>query len=325
MKLPDARHPLDAATAAAAFDQLFGRVDEAAAHRFLSAYADRAATRDELVAAAGALRSRARQIAAPDDAIDVCGTGGDGQHTLNVSTAVAFVVAACGVPVAKHGNRAASSRAGAADTLEALGLDLTRASEAAEDMLASLGIAFLFAPAFHPALAPLAPVRRAIGRRTIINLLGPLANPASVRRQLIGVAPAIDVAHYADVFLALGGERVMVVRSAEGADELGLEGDNLVHVAGAGLAPAALDARALGLDPAPAAALRGGDAKDNARALLGLLSSERGAYRDTVLLNAAAALLVAGVGGDAADALERARGAIDGGGARELLQRMVAF
>ena len=325
MKLPDARHPLDAATAAAAFDQLFGRVDEAAAHRFLSAYADRAATRDELVAAAGALRSRARQIAAPDDAIDVCGTGGDGQHTLNVSTAVAFVVAACGVPVAKHGNRAASSRAGAADTLEALGLDLTRASEAAEDMLASLGIAFLFAPAFHPALAPLAPVRRAIGRRTIINLLGPLANPASVRRQLIGVAPAIDVAHYADVFLALGGERVMVVRSAEGADELGLEGDNLVHVAGAGLAPAALDARALGLDPAPVAALRGGDAKDNARALLGLLSSERGAYRDTVLLNAAAALLVAGVGGDAADALERARGAIDGGGARELLQRMVAF
>ena len=325
MKLPDARHPLDAATAAAAFDQLFGRVDEAAAHRFLSAYADRAATRDELVAAAGALRSRARQIAAPDDAIDVCGTGGDGQHTLNVSTAVAFVVAACGVPVAKHGNRAASSRAGAADTLEALGLDLTRASEAAEDMLASLGIAFLFAPAFHPALAPLAPVRRAIGRRTIINLLGPLANPASVRRQLIGVAPAIDVAHYADVFLALGGERVMVVRSGEGADELGLEGDNLVHVAGAGLAPAALDARALGLDPAPVAALRGGDAKDNARALLGLLSSERGAYRDTVLLNAAAALLVAGVGGDAADALERARGAIDGGGARELLQRMVAF
>lgn len=293
----------------------------------LAALRVRGETPEEIAGFAQAMRENAVRVNVTPRPVllDVVGTGGDGAHTFNISTTTAFVVAGAGVPVAKHGNRAASSRAGAADTLEALGLDLTRASEAAEDMLASLGIAFLFAPAFHPALAPLAPVRRAIGRRTIINLLGPLANPASVRRQLIGVAPAIDVTHYADVFLALGGERVMVVRSGEGADELGLEGDNLLHVAGAGLAPAALDARALGLDPAPVAALRGGDAKDNARALLGLLSGERGAYRDTVLLNAAAALLVAGVGGDAADALERARGAIDGGGARELLQRMVAF
>ena len=149
---------------------------------------DRGETAEEIAGAASAMRARMLRIAAPANAIDVCGTGGDGQHSLNISTAVALVVAACGVPVAKHGNRAASSKAGAADTLEALGLNLARAGEMAEQTLPDLGIAFLFAQAHHPALKAVMPIRREIGRRTIFNLLGPIANPAGVSRQLIGIA-----------------------------------------------------------------------------------------------------------------------------------------
>ena len=150
--------------------------------------ADRGETAQDIAGAALAMRERMTRIEAPALAIDVCGTGGDGQHSLNVSTATAIVVAACGVPVAKHGNRAASSKAGTADTLEALGLDLDRAGERAEQTLADLGIAFLFAQAHHPAMRHVMPIRRRIGRRTIFNLIGPLANPAGVTRQLIGVA-----------------------------------------------------------------------------------------------------------------------------------------
>jgi anthranilate phosphoribosyltransferase len=181
--LPDASAPLDHAAAEAAFGAILdGQVDEGEIARFLTAMAERDETSVEIAAAARALRQRMIEITAPEGAIDVCGTGGDGAHSLNVSTAVAIVVAACGVPVAKHGNRAASSKAGAADTLEALGLDLSRAAADAEASLAEIGIGFMFAQIHHPALARLGPLRRRIGRRTIFNLIGPLANPARVTR-----------------------------------------------------------------------------------------------------------------------------------------------
>ena len=210
--LPDASAPLSADAARLAFDALLdGEADDADAARFLNDMAERDETAVEIAAAARSLRARMITVTAPAGAIDVCGTGGDGSHSLNVSTAVAIVVAACDVPVAKHGNRAASSKAGAADTLEALGLDLDRASERAEDSLRDLGIAFLFAQKHHPALGKLAPVRRQIGRRTIFNLIGPLANPAGVQRQLIGIARPDYLAIVGDALTLLGADDALLV------------------------------------------------------------------------------------------------------------------
>ena len=177
---------------------------------FLTDLSDRGETAEEIAGAACAMRARMIPIKSPDGAIDVCGTGGDGSHSLNVSTAVAIVVAACGVPVAKHGNRAASSKAGAADTLEALGLDLDRASATAEATLADLGLCFLFAQKHHPALAKLAPVRKAIGRRTVFNLTGPICNPARVTRQLIGIARSDYLSVYAEALILLGSVDAML-------------------------------------------------------------------------------------------------------------------
>ena len=193
--LPDPSSPLSRETAAQAFaDILDARTSEDAVADFLLRLAERGETSIEIAEAARAMRARLIPIAAPADAIDVCGTGGDGQHTLNVSTAVSLVVAACGVPVAKHGNRAASSKAGAADTLEMLGLDMDRAGALAEATLADIGICFLFAGNHHPAMKRITPIRRRIGRRTIFNLMGPLSNPAHVTRQLIGIAPRLRAA-----------------------------------------------------------------------------------------------------------------------------------
>jgi anthranilate phosphoribosyltransferase len=162
------------------------------------------------------MRARMIPVESPEGAIDVCGTGGDGHHTLNVSTAVSLVVAACGVPVAKHGNRAASSKAGAADTLEALGLNLANAGERAAETLQDIGIAFLFAQTHHPKLGPIAPIRKALGKRTIFNLMGPLANPAHVQRQLVGIARPAYVPIYAEAFEALGTQRSFIVSGDEG-------------------------------------------------------------------------------------------------------------
>ena len=279
----------------------------------------RGETAAEIAGAVRAMRARMKVVAAPAGSIDVCGTGGDGQHSLNVSTAVALVVAACGVPVAKHGNRAASSLAGGADTLEALGLNLTRASELAEDTLPDLGIAFLFAQAHHPALARLAPIRKALGHRTIFNLTGPLANPAEVTRQLVGVAHPNLIALYRDAIRLLGTEAAMVVSGDEGLDELSIAGPS--HIATVGLDRfageiAPLDA---GLMPHDLGQLRGGDAAFNAGALRAMLLGEPGAYRDAVLFNSAAALIVAGQVDDWFEGVEEAAEAIDRGLANGLL------
>jgi anthranilate phosphoribosyltransferase len=291
----------------------------------LIALSNRGETADEVASAATAMRARMIPVSAPANAIDVCGTGGDGQHSLNVSTAVAIVVAACEVPVAKHGNRAASSKAGGADTLEALGLNLDRASETAEATLADLGIAFLFAQKHHPALASIAPIRKSLGRRTIFNLLGPLANPAGVRRQLVGVPSLALLPLYADAMRKLGTERAMIVSGCEGLDELSISGPSEIASIGFSLPSNIVTPENAGLQRHPADAIRGGDAMFNAAALRRLLDGEAGAYRDAVLLNAAGALIVAGDVTDWRDGVEEAAEAIDKGLAKALLDCWVKF
>jgi anthranilate phosphoribosyltransferase len=305
-------------------EDLFGRIldglvpDEEIAATLVE-IAERGETAEEIAGAVRAMKARMKRVSAPDGAIDVCGTGGDGQHSVNVSTAVALVVAACGVPVAKHGNRAASSLAGGADTLEAVGLNIARASELAEQTLPDLGIAFLFAQTHHPALARVAPIRKALGRRTIFNLLGPLANPAGVRRQLIGVARPDLIALYRDAMQLLDTEAAMIVSGAEGLDELSVAGPSYIATIGLPPLPAEISPDDAGLAPYPLEELRGGDAAYNAEALKRVLMGEQGAYRTAVLLNSAAALLVAGQVEDWLEGVEEAAEALDKGLAKALL------
>ncbi len=309
-------------------ETLFGRMldgemaDEAIAATLID-LAERGETAADIAGAVLAMRARMIAVNAPAEAIDVCGTGGDGQHSLNVSTAVALVVAACGVPVAKHGNRAASSQAGAADTLEALGLNLARAGQMAEATLPDLGIAFLFAQTHHPALARIAPIRKALGCRTIFNMTGPLANPAGVSRQLVGVAKPPLVPLYAEAMRLLGTARAMIVSGNEGLDELSISGPSTIATIGFAL-PCTITPEDAGLPRHPLSALRGGDAAFNAAALRRLLMGEPGAYRDAVLLNAAAALIVAGTVRDWRDGVEEAAEAIDKGLAKALLDCWIA-
>ncbi|MGJ3648814.1 anthranilate phosphoribosyltransferase [Sphingomonas sp. GlSt437] len=326
MMLPDPIHPLSREAAAQAFaDILDARASEDAIAAFLIALTKRGETATEIAEAARALRERMITVAAPPGAIDVCGTGGDGHHTLNVSTAVALVVAACGVPVAKHGNRAASSKAGAADTLEALGLNLDRAGATAEVSLNDIGIAFLFAANHHPAMARITPIRKRIGRRTIFNLMGPLANPARATRQLIGIARPDFAPTYADALAQLGTEAALVVSGDEGLDELSGAGASVAIGIGAISFPTRVVPEDAGLPRHPIAAVRGGDAAYNAAALRRLLAGETGPYRDAVLLNAAAALMVAGEAATLAEGVEEAAEAIDKGLAKALLDCWIAF
>ncbi|KHS48445.1 anthranilate phosphoribosyltransferase [Novosphingobium subterraneum] len=326
MSLPDVTHPLEEADAEAAFAAILdGTVADEAIAQFLAAMSDRGETASEIAGAARAMRARMIPVSAPANAIDVCGTGGDGHHTLNVSTAVSLVVAACGVPVAKHGNRAASSKAGAADTLEALGLNLDRAAETAEETLADLGICFLFAARHHPAMGRIMPIRKALGRRTIFNLMGPLANPAGVRRQLVGIARPAYVPIYAEAIRRLGTDHSMVISGDEGLDELSLAGGNeLAEVRGHEVLMRRVSPEDVGLPQTPVDAIRGGDAAFNAAALLALLQGEVGPYRDAVLFNAAAALIVAGEAHDWHGGVEEAAEAIDKGLANALLNCWIA-
>jgi anthranilate phosphoribosyltransferase len=304
-------------------DMLDGRMGEAEIAATLIAFADRGETADEIAGAASAMRARMVRVKAPEGAIDVCGTGGDGSHSLNVSTAVAIVVAACEVPVAKHGNRAASSKAGAADTLEALGLNLDRAMETAEATLADLGICFLFAQKHHPALGRIAPIRKALGRRTIFNLTGPLANPADVTRQLVGIANPSLLPLYGEALELLGTKGAMIVAGDEPLDELSIAGPSSFIWTGGALTR--IRPEDVGLDCHPVEALRGGDAAFNAAALRRMLLGEEGAYRDAVLFNSAGALMVAGRADSWQDGIEEATEAIDRGLAKALLECWIAF
>jgi anthranilate phosphoribosyltransferase len=324
--LPDPSTPLSRQSAALAFaDILDGNADDGAIATFLTGLTERGETSIEIAEAARALRARLIPITAPPGAIDVCGTGGDGHHTLNVSTAVSLVVAACGVPVAKHGNRAASSKAGAADTLEALGLDMARAGACAEASLNDIGICFLFAANHHPAMARITPIRRRIGRRTIFNLMGPLANPAHVARQLIGIARPDYAGVYAEALEQLGTEAALVVSGEEGLDELSGAGGSLIASVGAVSLPARIVPEDAGLTRHPIDAIRGGDPEHNAQALRRLLAGETGAYREAVLLNAAAALVLAGAAPALPDAAALAAEMLDNGAAGRLLDRWIAY
>lgn len=325
--LPDHTHLLDHDAALAAFRAILdGEVADDDIEAFLIALTDRGETAIEVAAAATALRERLLPIAAPDHAIDVCGTGGDGHHTLNISTAVSLVVAAAGVPVAKHGNRAASSKAGAADVLEALGLDMERAGRTAEASLADLGICFLFAANHHPAMKRIQPIRQKIGRRTIFNLMGPLANPARVERQLIGIARPGYVHLYARAMHELGTRHSYIVSGDEGLDELSLAGGNEVaEVSPEGVHMMRLEAKDAGLPARPVGDIRGGDVAHNAAALKRLLDGAQGAYRDAVLFNAAVALRLADKVGTLPAGVAIAAEAIDSGAARRLLADWIAY
>jgi anthranilate phosphoribosyltransferase len=325
--LPDAKQHLGEAEAEEVFGWILdGETDDDAIARFLVDMSARSETSDEIAGAARALRKRLIPVDAPEGTVDCCGTGGDGHHTLNVSTAVSLVVAACGVPVAKHGNRAASSKSGAADTLEVLGLDMEAAGKSAEKTLAELGICFLFAKNHHPAMGRIQPIRQKLGVRTIFNLMGPLSNPAGVKRQLIGIARPAYVPIYAAARAKLGTERTFIASGDEGLDELSLAGGNeLADVQGNDFEMRRVLAVHANLPHAPVEAIRGGDPRHNARALEALLAGTPGPYRDAVLFNAAATLIVADRTEDWTEGAEIAAEALDSGKARTLLESWIAM
>ncbi len=271
---------------------------------------------------ARALRSRMVRVNAPAGAIDVCGTGGDGAHTLNISTAVAFVVAGCGVTVAKHGNRAMSSKSGAADVLEALGVKLTGDVGILERCLREAGLAFLFAQNHHPAMRHVALARRELGKRTIFNLLGPLSNPAGVKRQLVGVFSADYAEPIARALDELGCEKALVVHGAGGLDELSAAGKEANHVATLENGEITMQLMLQSAEVHPD--LRGGLASENAEEMRALLAGNgRPGHRAAVLINAAAALFVAGHSPSVIEAHSAATQSIDTGKAQEALQRLV--
>jgi anthranilate phosphoribosyltransferase len=276
-----------------------------------------------IAAGARALRSRMVRVQAPDGAIDVCGTGGDGAHTLNISTAVAFVVAGCGVPVAKHGNRAMSSKSGAADVLEALGVKLTADVPTLERCLSEAGVAFLFAQNHHPAMRHVALARRELGKRTIFNLLGPLSNPAGVKRQLVGVFSPDFLEPVAAALKELGCEKAWAVHGAGGLDELSAqssEANNVAILDGAVITRVTASAKAE-INPD----IRGGSAAENAEEMRALLNAKgRPGHRDAVIVNAAGALVVAGKAKDVPEGWPMAASSLDSGAARGALEKLIA-
>ena len=310
-----------------AFDLLLeGEVDPIAAGGFLMALKIRGETPDEITAAATAMRAAAHGFEGPEDALDTCGTGGDGANTFNISTATAIVLSACGIPIAKHGNRAVSSASGSSDVLSALGVKVDISPAQAEACLREVGIAFLFAPNHHPAVRHVAPVRQALGVRTLFNLLGPLTNPAGARRQLLGVYDAGLVRPIAETLCNLGAESAWVVHGTDGLDEMTVTGETIVCIAHKGnLADWRFTPEDAGLKRHDLDDLRGGDAATNAEAMRALLDGEGGAYRDAVLLNAAAGLMVAGLEDDLKDGAERAAKAIDSRAAQEKLDQLIQY
>ncbi|HEX2484791.1 MAG TPA: anthranilate phosphoribosyltransferase [Myxococcota bacterium] len=283
-------------------------------------------TVDEIVAVARALRARAETAPLPDPrCVDTCGTGGDAASTFNVSTVAAFVVAGAGVPVAKHGNRAASSRAGSADVLEALGVEPDLPVAESARILREVGIAFFFARRAHPAMRHLAAVREQLGVRTVMNCLGPLLNPVGARRQLVGVYTAELVVPLAEALARLGAERALVVHGDDGLDELTTTGPSTTaFFDGTRVVPGRVNPAALGLALAEPEALRGGDVRRNAEIARAVLAGEKGAPRDFVLLNAAAALVVAGAASGLEAGLVLAARSVDEGAAAARLEALAA-
>ena len=316
---------LSQAEAGSAFETIMsGDATPAQIGGFLMALRVRGETVDEITAAARIMRAKALHIAAPDGAIDVVGTGGDASGTLNISTGAAIVVAGCGVPVAKHGNRALSSRSGAADVLAALGVNIDADMSLIETSIAEAGIGFMMAPRHHSATRHVAGPRVELATRTIFNILGPLSNPAGVKRLLVGVFAAAWVAPMAEVLGNLGAEKAWVVHGSDGLDELTTTGPSTVAELKDGkVTTFEVSPEDAGLPRAAAADLKGGDAEFNAAAMRAMLAGDAGPYRDIVCYTAGAALVVADMASDLAAGAARAAAAIDGGKAAAALQRMV--
>lgn len=293
---------------------------------FLMALRVRGETVDEITGAATIMRAKAHRVAAPAGAIDVVGTGGDASGTFNVSTASALVVAACGVPVAKHGNRAFSSKSGSADVLAALGVNIEAPYETVERAIREVGIGFMMAPRYHSAMRNVGPTRVELGTRTIFNILGPLANPAQVKRYLVGTFAKQWVEPMARVLHNLGAERAWVVHGSDGLDELTLSGPSYVTALENGkITSFEVGPDNAGLKTAPLAELKGGDPEYNAQALKSVLGGKPGAFRDCVLFNAGAALMVAGSAKSLREGVALAAKAIDAGRALAVLDRLVAL
>ncbi|BBE70629.1 anthranilate phosphoribosyltransferase [Oharaeibacter diazotrophicus] len=313
--------------ARAAFDVMMsGEATPAQIGGFLMALRVRGETVDEIAGAVETMRAKMLRVEAPAEAIDIVGTGGDATGSLNISTASAFVTAAAGVPVAKHGNRALSSKSGAADVLMALGVKIDVPAETIGRAIAEVGVGFMFAPAHHAAMRHVGPSRVELGTRTIFNLLGPLSNPAGVRRQLVGVFARAWVEPIARVLGTLGSEAALVVHGSDGMDEITCAGRTHVsRLEGGEVVSFEISPEDAGLPIHPPGAVAGGNAEENAVALRRLLEGAPGAYRDTVLMNAGAALMVAGRAATLAEGVVAAAAAIDDGRALDKLDRLVAL
>lgn len=306
-------------------DLLDGRIAGAQAAEFLTSIDMSTLTPHMLAGAVDAVMARAMPFPEFAEAIDCCGTGGDGRATYNISTAVAFVVAARGVAVAKHGNRAVSSKSGSADVIEALGVNPNISREKEAELLEKIGISFLYAPNFHLGFARLAPIRQQIGRRTILNLLGPLCNPARVKRQLIGVFAPEYCALVAETAKLLGHECVMVVHGEDGTDELSITGNtHVAELEDGEITYATIRPQDAGLSVSEGRALVGGTPMQNARALRDVLGGLESPYLDAVLLNASAALMVAGKAHTLEEGVMMARASIARGDARRKLEELIA-
>ncbi|MBL4804579.1 MAG: anthranilate phosphoribosyltransferase [Alphaproteobacteria bacterium] len=328
MTFPDGKTPLseeDMITTMSAIME--GRVDEDDLSTFLVNMNDRGETVEELTGAARVMREKATSLKAPYGAVDCCGTGGDKSGTYNISTAVALVAAACGVPVAKHGNRAASSKSGAADVLEVLGVNLDMTRERLEAALETLHFAFLMAPNHHQAMKHVVPVRKKLGRRTIFNLLGPLANPAGTRLQLIGVFDKQWLEPMAETLRNLGTKRAWVVHGSDGLDEITVTGPTSVAVLDqeGNIENKTITTEHFDLPVHDLEKLKGGDAEENAQALRAVLEGQKCAYRDIVVANTAAVLVVHGKKETLAEGAKLAKSVIDDGVALQTLKDYVAF
>ncbi|MFG1357876.1 anthranilate phosphoribosyltransferase [Xanthobacter pseudotagetidis] len=284
----------------------------------------RGETVEEITGAVAVMRAKMLPVAAPEGAVDVVGTGGDASGSYNISTCASFIVAGAGVPVAKHGNRALSSKSGAADVLSALGVRIDLDPAGIARCIAEAGIGFMFAPSHHPAMKHVGPARVELGTRTIFNLLGPLSNPAGVKRQMVGVFAKSWIVPLAEVLRELGSERAFVVHGSDGLDEITISGSTDVAALEDGrIRTFEIAPEDVGLDRAPAEALKGGDAAHNAEALRAVLAGAPGAYRDVALFNAAAALFVAGRAADLKEGVALARLSLDEGAARARLEKLV--
>jgi len=312
-----ADHPLTRANAETAFEILFeGEATPSQIGGFLMALRTRGETVEEFAAAAAVMRSKCNAVRAPEGAIDIVGTGGDGKGTLNISTATAFVVAGAGVPVAKHGNRNLSSKSGAADALGQMGINVMVGAQVVEKALESVGIGFMMAPMHHPAMAHVGPVRAELGTRTIFNILGPLTNPAGVKRQLTGAFTRALIVPMAETLQTLGSEKAWLVHGSDGTDELSIAGVSWVAALdGDTITELEISPEDAGLPVHPFEAILGGTPEENGKAFRALLNGETGAYRDAVLLNSAAALVVADKAANLTEGVEMAAHSIDSGAA----------